>query len=321
MKQNNPRIKKVGVGVFGRPKKSLREAFDEFLAYKKSEGLAKKTIESYVYQMKAIWHYIDPETSIYTISNADIRELIATLADRGGSPNTVRSYTAALQTFFTWARSEGYSDVHVKLYKGVETAPETYTEEELMKLLEKPKMRKCTFVEYRSWVIVNLLVNNGLRAGSIRAILNCDVDLDNSCIMLRHTKNRRVQLIPLSTTMSQILTGYMEIRKGAPSDCLFCECDGSPMSETALSDSLERYNRSRGVERTGIHKFRHTFARMYITAGGNALKLQKLLGHSTLRMTEHYVNLYDRDILDGYDEESPLEALQRKRRKPRIKVK
>lgn len=105
-------------------------------------------------------------------------------------------------------------------------------------------------------------------------------------------------------------------------DALFCELSGEPMSETALSDSIERYNRRRGVKKTGIHRFRHTFAKLYITEiGGNALKLQKLLGHSTLDMTKHYVNLYDSDIMQGYDQESPLELLKSKQRKDRIRMK
>lgn len=49
-------------------------------------------------------------------------------------------------------------------------------------------------------------------------------------------------------------------------------------------------------------------------------KVQKLLGHSTLDIAKHYVNLYDSDIMQGYDQESPLELLKSKQRKDRIRM-
>lgn len=79
----------------------------------------------------------------------------------------------------------------LKAYKGIETIKETYSDEELKKLLKKPDMRKCSFSDYRSWVIINLLVNNGIRSSTVRNIKNKDADLENLVIYLRHTKNRK----------------------------------------------------------------------------------------------------------------------------------
>lgn len=81
--------------------------------------------------------------------------------------------------------------------------------------------------------------------------------------------------------------------------------------EEALQHTIMRYNKARGVQKTSIHMFRHTFARMYLVeCGGDALKLQKLLGHTTLQMTQHYVRLFDTDLVKDFQDHSPLEALQ-----------
>lgn len=78
------------------------------------------------------------------------------------------------------------------------------------------------------------------------------------------------------------------------------------------------YNRSRGVEKTSIHLFRHTFARKYLVdCGGDAFMLQKLLGHSTLAMTKHYCAIYDADISKNFDRFSPLAQLQQTKSKLR----
>lgn len=93
---------------------------------------------------------------------------------------------------------------------------------------------------------------------------------------------------------------------------------GEMLSENALRLAIAHYNRSRGVEKTSIHLFRHTFARKYLVdCGGDAFILQKLLGHSTLAMTKHYCAIYDADISKNYDRFSPLAQLQQTKSKLR----
>lgn len=92
------------------------------------------------------------------------------------------------------------------------------------------------------------------------------------------------------------------------------------MSETCLVSAIQRYNRARGVKKTSIHLFRHTFARKYLLdCGGNAFTLQKLLGHSTLEMTQKYCTLFNADVINKYDEHSPLTQIQREMKITRIK--
>ena len=54
--------------------------------------------------------------------------------------------------------------------------------------------------------------------------------------------------------------------------------------------SFEDAKAARGVSKTSSH----TFAKDFILAEGGLVQLQMLMGHSTLDMTRHYVNLYGR---------------------------
>ena len=159
-------------------------------------------------------------------------------------------------------------------------------------------------------MIENLLINSGSRAGTIRNIQNRDVDMYNHVIYARHTKNKKMLLIPLCSKMISILTEYMNIRGGKPDDYLFPNEYGEMMTENALRCTIAKYNKRRGVQKTSIHLFRHTFAKMYlIDCGGNALMLQKLLGHSTLDMTKHYCAIFDAEMTRNFDYFSPLSKL------------
>ena len=160
-------------------------------------------------------------------------------------------------------------------------------------------------------MIINFLLNCGCRAATVRAIQIRDVDLDGGVVFYRHTKNRKTQVIPLCSPMIAILREYQRYRSGESTDYLFCTETGSQLTENGLRQSIARYNARRGVQKTSIHLFRHTFARKYlIDCGGDAFTLQKLLGHSTLAMTKHYCAIYDADLTKNYDNFSPLAQMK-----------
>ena len=113
--------------------------------------------------------------------------------------------------------------------------------------------------------------------------------------------------------MVRILKEYLRFRRGEETDPLFCDITGGPLTENGLRKAIVRYNMSRGVQKTSIHLFRHTFARKYlIDCGGDAFTLQKILGHSTLDMTKHYCAVFNADIIKNFDNFSPLAQMWKK---------
>ena len=286
---------------------TFEDIFADFIMTRKAKGLSDKTITTYNQHFRAISKHIDINNPIERVSKLDLENMIANMRDACLAPNSIKSYTRTLKSFFSWCNEEGISALNIKLYRAEETVKETYTDEELKALLQKPNIRRCKFPEYRDWVIINLLLNNGCRAATIRNIQNRDVDLENRIIFLRHTKSKRAQAIPLCGALCNVLKEYMSIRGGADEDYLFPNESGAQLTENGLRCSIARYNKRRGVSKTSIHLFRHTFARKYLVdCGGNAFTLQRLLGHSTLDMTKHYCAIFDADLARNYDNFSPL---------------
>lgn len=296
---------------------SMKGAFDEFVVAQTAKGLAEPTIKNYHAHFHSISKHIDIEKSFSDLTQADIDGMIVSMRKSGLATNSISSYVRVFKTFMNWSRQQGYTTLTAPNYKQVETVKEPYTDEELLRLLEKPRANG-TFCEYRNWVIINFLLNSGCRAATVRNIQNRDVDLSNSRIVFRHTKTHKVQVVPLCSQMVRILKDYCKTRGGGDSDYLFCDEYGGMLSANALRLAIERYNHSRGVKKTSVHLFRHTFARKYlIDCGGDAFMLQKLLGHSTLKMTRHYCNIYDADIANNFDRLSPLENMSRSKQKIR----
>ena len=298
---------------------TIEETFSDFIISRKTKGLAEKTLQSYQSQFQAVARHMDVKMDIAMLQKADLDAMIISMRDASLSPNSINSYTRTLKSFFSWCNEQGITRLNIPLYKAEETVKETYSDAELAALLKKPDIRKATFAEYRDWVIINFLLNCGSRAATVRAIQIRDVDLDGGMVFYRHTKNRKAQVIPLCSAMVAILREYLRHRGGEAADYLFCTETGSQLTENGLRQSIARYNVRRGVQKTSIHLFRHTFARKYlIDCGGDAFTLQKLLGHSTLAMTKHYCAIFDADLTKNYDNFSPL--AQMKSNSTRIKI-
>ena len=299
---------------------TLEEAFGNFLLIKTSQGVTEATLKNYKSSLHCVSYYIDTSIPLNELQKSDLQIGIAKMRATNLATNTIATYVRILRVFLSWAKEEGYCNISIPNYKTEETVKETYTDAELTALLKKPNMRTSRFPEYRTWVIINFLVNSGARASTIRKILIDDVDLDRGTVTYRHNKNHKVQTIPLCSQMIIILNEYLYYRRGTKSDYLFCTESGEMLTEHALRNAIVRYNTSRGVTKTSIHLFRHTFAKKYlIDCGGDAFTLQRILGHSTLDMTRHYCNIYNVDLVKNYDSFSPLQQLTSKEKRITLK--
>lgn len=294
---------------------TIAEAAEQFVIYKTARGVKEVTARNYRNHFHSMSKYLDMEQPLAAVSKKDLDEFVVRMRESGLAHNSVSSYLRVFCTFLNWCKENGLTTVTMQNIKQEETVKETYTDEELEALLKRPDA-SCTFCHFRNWVIVSFLLDTGCRAATVRNIHISDVSLEDAQIIFRHTKNGKVQSIPISSRMIVILREYMAIRGGMGADYLFCDEYGGMLSENGLRKAIVTYNRSCGVQKTSLHLYRHTFARKYLLdCGGNAFTLQKLLGHSTLKMTKHYCAIYDADLARDYDHFSPLALMQKPKEK------
>ena len=295
--------------------KSVAEVFGDFVISQTAQGLSPVTLTNYRHHFHSISRHLDTSQSMDTLTKSKLEAMVVSMRQSGLAHNSISSYCRVLRTFLGWCEREGMTVPPMPHIKDKETVKESYTDEELEAILKRPN-KNCSFCEYRNWVVVNFLMNCGCRASTVRNIQNRDVDLDTRQIIFRHNKNGKIQTVPLCSVMGSILREYMAVRKGKSDDYLFCDQYGGMLSMNALRLAVARHNQSRGVSKTSTHLYRHTFARKYLVdCGGDAFMLQKLLGHSTLKMTKHYCAIYDADIAKNFDRCSPLAQMAQPKEK------
>lgn len=212
---------------------TFQDAFKEFTLDAAARGLSPKTLRTYDNHFHCISRHFNVNECLSALTRSNLNEMVVSMRKSGLSSNSISSYTRVVATFLNWCQRQDYCHLEMPTYKGEETIKETYTDEELRRLL-KPPADTCRFSVYRTWVIINFLLNSGCRAATVRNILVGDVDLEQQQVFFRHTKNRKVQVIPLCSQMKKILQEYMKIRGGEDADYLFCDEFGNQFSENGL---------------------------------------------------------------------------------------
>lgn len=207
----------------------------------------------------------------------------------------------------------------IPLMEGQEESFKMFNEEEIEALLIKPP-RNDKFVNWRTWAIVNWVLGTGNRAATVCDVRMGDINHNTKEIVLRHNKNKKAQIIPLSSSLQTVLKEYIKMwrsvkddkgTKVSSDDFLFPNVGQAQLTTHALQQAFADYCKARGVNRTNIHGLRHNFAKLWITNNGSMAKLQRILGHSTMEMTRKYVKLFGEDLKDEFDKFNPLDNIKK----------
>jgi len=295
----------------------LEDVFNDFIAEKQARNLSPATIYSYETSFKKFKEFIgEKDNTGDTIKIGVIHKWINTMRIDGTKHVSINHYLRDIRAFLYWCMNTDRAYItpafKIELIKGQEETLKTFTEEEQETLIEKPR-RNASFAEWRTWTIINWVLATGNRAATVCSVQIQDVRLGKGEIELRHTKNKKAQIIPLSQSLETVVKEYIRVwRKDAPPTAyLFCNVGEQQLTTNALRLSFTKYCQDRGIDKSNIHGLRHSFAKGWIKNNGNTFALQKILGHSTLDMTRKYVALFSEDIKEGFDTYNPLDNLKK----------
>jgi integrase len=136
----------------------------------------------------------------------------------------------------------------------------------------------------------------GLRCGEMMALEWSDVDLTKRQLRVQRsdwkghvtaTKGGRVRFVPLTVRLTAALTAHRHLRGRR----VLCQPDGSPLTQKIVQGHVRRSARRAGLDKSGVHRLRHTFCSHLAMRGAPARASQDLAGHSDLSTTQRYMHL------------------------------
>ena len=294
---------------------TLEEGCNKYLDNCRVRNLREGTINHYRQTYVQFAKFFDMQMPVSEINEDVYQQYVVFLHTTLHNDVSINAYLRDFITTMHFLMKEGYLEpFKMQAIKVDKSHIETYNENELRLLLKKPNIKKCSFTEYQCWVMTNFLFSTGVRQRSLMHIQVKDVDFDNNVVYVNVTKNRMPLIVPLNQTMVNILSEYFKYRQyKSNEDFLFCNVFGQQLTKSTCYYMLYEYNKRRGVATTGIHRYRYTFAKQWIINGGNVVSLSKLLGHSSLEITQNYIHLLVSDISKQVDEFNVLDKFYSKK--------
>lgn len=305
------------------------------------KGLSEKTVGSYEQTLRLFVQHLDKNGVTHTedVTHLMIREYIKEIRERGKyttgtnqqsgnylehrsdygkavSDVTINNYLRNLRVFFNWCVEEDIlrkSPIRKGDFTKVERKPLEYVSDEDFKRMLK-EMDNSKFSEYRDSVIIQLLLDTGMRVGECLLIQTDDLNLVKRCIFLpaENTKGKNARYVFFSDKMAGQLRRWIKYKdRYRDSDYLFCTNQGKAIQVGNFETNVRKYAKRVDLKNIHPHVFRNNFAKRFLMNGGDIYTLSKILGHSSVTVTEKaYLDLTEDDLAEMYRQHSPLKNMR-----------
>jgi len=272
---------------------SFNEIFLKYIELAKKE----KTERSYRTEEGLFKKWISPtigDTPMKDISPFALEKLKDKMKKANLSPRSISYALAVIRQVFNYAkRFELYNGDNPtgKVKKPTEDNRRdrflTHKEAEL--LLQKLKESSVTVHD-----MALLSLHCGLRRGEIISLTWNDVDFDNGFLFIKDAKNGKNRKAIMTEDVRFMLE---ERKKVAINNHVFTTAKGEPISDISKTFPrvVETLGFNKGItdkrQQVVFHTLRHTYASWLVMSGVDLYTVQRLMGHSTIAMTERYSHL------------------------------
>jgi len=136
----------------------------------------------------------------------------------------------------------------------------------------------------------------GMRVGELSGLRWSDIDFESRLITVQRsfaetTKSSRIRRVPIMGPLLPLLRAWR--LSGYHRELIFPNLRGNMHQPNArVSKALfHRCLEAAELPRMRFHDLRHTFASHWMLKGGDLFRLQRLLGHQSIEMTQRYAHL------------------------------
>jgi site-specific recombinase XerD len=278
----------------------IQDAMNKFYNRCVAMGISDKSITTYRYIFLGFNRFLATENIrfIEDITPDTIRSYLVFMRNQGYAPDTIRDRYVGIAAWFNFMCSDGLIVGNpvksVKKPKLPKVFARTFTASELQKILTY--FKTDTFAGMRNKTILYLLYGTGIRKTELLelTVFNLHMDMSSMTIIGKGNKQREV---PLSPVLMKLLRQYLGCREeiltkhDSQTSRLIITKYGRPLSDGGLRQVFRFLKDGTGIGglRFSPHTLRHSFAKAFLTNGGNLFALQDVLGHEDISTTRIYV--------------------------------
>lgn len=302
---------------------TLKQAVNAFLVEQKVRGNSPKTIIAYKQQLKYFYEFID-DIDMQLLNYTHVQEYTLYLRDKLKNSNhpysilkdehisdvTVQTYVRGLKSFINFCIERKYipkdSFEYFRLPKAKKVIVEILPDDQIRQLFAFCDRNTNKKIALRNKLILSLMVDCGLRVNEVATLRISNIDLKEQILKVTGKGNKE-RKVPFGDFTLNLLTKY--IKRYKSDDLLFINEYGNPFGYFGIKKLFQKLKKYTGNENLHPHLLRHTFATKYLINGGDITSLKMILGHTSLKMVEHYLHLAEQFTVNRYKQYSVLDNL------------
>lgn len=284
---------------------------DAFVFGCKIRNLAPRTLNVYAERLGYLARHLEKQgIDIEDVTKRDIQnylmELIGNVADE-----TVNGRIRVYRRFFNYLEEEGLWDkpnptYKIKLIKVERRIKPVLTPEQIQTALRT--LNKKTYEGYRNLTMLMLFWDAMIRKEELITLKLESIDLRAGLLKV-YGKGRKERYVPMGARTIKTMHFFLNRwRADIPGDLLFCQRNGKRITSRHCYKIVRHIGENAGIH-IYPHLIRHSAATFFIRQGGSPVILQKIMGHTSLNVTQTYLHMSNQDMIDTYSRFSPSNAI------------
>jgi len=301
-----------------------------FEVYNKTVGKSHETVAWYNARLALFARFVGEGCCLGDVTIEHVRRFIVHLQERNTkNPNNhfvvnhegalsssyIQGFARALRAFSTWLCEDGYTDTNI-----LKPLKPPRIQQKIVEVLTDDEVNRLVAIfdqddpfGARDFAITWTLLDCGLRASELCTLKTEDAHLTEGYLKVLGKGNKE-RLVPIGRRCQDALLRWRDRFRPAfevaDNPRLFLSSNGQPLTVDSLEEIVRRAGRRARLPRLHCHLLRHTFATNYLVKEvGDPLRLQQILGHTSLEMVRRYVSMANvqRSLIDRRS--SPMDLI------------
>ncbi len=281
---------------------ALSELVSDILAFRTylraERGMAANTVIAYSHDLDryAEWAATVRLADYTAPTLSDLSRYLGFLHDERLAAPSIARHLVSLKMFYRFLRLEERANPSAVELLGSpklwERVPQVLSPESVDALLASP--RAADRFHLRNRAMLETLYATGCRASEVVGLRIRDLYLDSAFCKCTGKGNKQ-RVVPLGRPAVTALRGYLDEGRSTARDgeeFVFVSRSGRPLSRIDLWMLVKKHCRRAGLPTSvSPHTLRHSFATHLLAGGADLRTVQELLGHSSIRTTQHYTHV------------------------------
>lgn len=269
----------------------LPKLLEKFVGFLSEQGKSRFTVVAY---KKDIEQFIGfaasrEKTDIRDIKKEDIEGFIQNLLEKKYTKKSASRKLNSIRTFFRFLKHENVISANpafdISHPKYVQTPPRILTK------MEYRALRDVAKEDVRTYAIVELLLQTGLKIGELATLRVADVE--KNIVHIRKYGKNIERDVPLNNAASKALGAYLKERTGSDDAAapLFITRTGNPLLIRNIRQIIDRCFQEVGIEHATVNDLRNTFIAHQLKNGATLEYISTIVGHRRISSTERFLHL------------------------------